>query len=63
MIFRDIPIWPRSKPNIARPSTARATLAGEPEAIVEEGALAFTLNIDLSCAVQAALQPAANAAE
>lgn len=39
------------------------TLAGEPEAVVEEGALAFTLNIDLSCAVQAALQPAANAAE
>ena len=39
------------------------TLAGEPEAVVEEGAVAFTLNIDLSCAVQAALQPAANAAE
>jgi len=39
------------------------TLAGEPEAVVEEGALAFTLNIDLSCSVQAALQPAINAAE
>jgi heme oxygenase (biliverdin-producing, ferredoxin) len=39
------------------------TLAREPEAVVEEGALAFTLNIDLSCAVQAALQPAINAAE
>jgi heme oxygenase len=38
-------------------------LADEPEAVVEEGALAFTLNIDLSCAVQAALQPAINAAE
>jgi heme oxygenase len=38
-------------------------LAGDPTAIVEEGALAFTLNIDLSCAVQAALHPAANAAE
>jgi heme oxygenase (biliverdin-producing, ferredoxin) len=39
------------------------TLAAEPEAVVEEGALAFTLNIDLSCAVQAALEPAINAAE
>jgi heme oxygenase len=39
------------------------TLASEPEAIVEEGALAFTLNIDLSCAVQAALQPVTTAAE
>jgi heme oxygenase len=38
-------------------------LAGEQEAVVEEGALAFTLNIDLSCAVAAALQPATNAAE
>jgi heme oxygenase (biliverdin-producing, ferredoxin) len=38
-------------------------LAGEQEAVVEEGALAFSLNIDLSCAVQAALQPATNAAE
>ncbi len=38
-------------------------LVGEPEAIVEEGALAFRLNIDLSRAVQAAVQPAANAAE
>jgi heme oxygenase len=38
-------------------------LAGEQDAVVEEGALAFTLNIDLSCAVQAALQPATNAAE
>jgi heme oxygenase len=38
-------------------------LAGEPEAIVEEGALAFTLNIDLSRAVQAAMRPAASAAE
>jgi heme oxygenase (biliverdin-producing, ferredoxin) len=38
-------------------------LAGGQDAVVEEGALAFTLNIDLSCAVQAALQPATNAAE
>jgi heme oxygenase len=30
-------------------------LAGEQETVVEEGALAFTINIDLSCAVQAAL--------
>ena len=39
------------------------TLVAEPEAVVEEGALAFRLNIELSCAVQAALQPAASAAE
>ncbi|MBS0531931.1 MAG: biliverdin-producing heme oxygenase [Proteobacteria bacterium] len=38
-------------------------LAGEQEAVVEEGAVAFILNIDLSCAVQAALQPTAHAAE
>jgi heme oxygenase len=38
-------------------------LTGEPNTVIEEGALAFTLNIDLSCAVQAALHPAANAAE
>jgi heme oxygenase len=38
-------------------------LAGDPKAVVEEGALAFTLNIDLSCAVQAKLHLAANAAE
>jgi heme oxygenase len=38
-------------------------LAGEQETVVEEGALAFALNIDLSRAVEAALQPAANAAE
>jgi heme oxygenase len=36
-------------------------LTRDPEAVVEEGALAFTLNIDLSCAVQAALQPSATA--
>jgi heme oxygenase len=39
------------------------THVDRPEDVVEEGALAFTLNIDLSCAVQAALQPATNAAE
>jgi heme oxygenase len=39
-------------------------LAADPAAVIEEGALAFTLNIDLSCAVQAMLyQQAANAAE
>jgi len=38
-------------------------LAGDPKTVVEEGALAFTSNIDLSCAVQATLHPAANAAE
>lgn len=32
-------------------------------AVVEEGALAFTLNIELSCAVKAALQPSVTAAE
>jgi heme oxygenase len=38
-------------------------LTGDPAAVIEEGALAFTLNIDLSCAIQAMLNPAANAAE
>ncbi len=38
-------------------------LAGDWNSVVEEGALAFTLNIDLSCAVQATLHPAINAAE
>jgi heme oxygenase (biliverdin-producing, ferredoxin) len=38
-------------------------LAGDQDSVVEEGALAFALNIDLSRAVQAALQPATNAAE
>jgi heme oxygenase len=37
--------------------------AGDLKTVVEEGALAFTFNIDLSCAVQATLHPAANAAE
>ncbi|MGA2993987.1 heme oxygenase (biliverdin-producing) [Bradyrhizobium sp.] len=37
------------------------SLASDPTNVIEEGALAFTLNIDLSCAVQAALHPAANA--
>lgn len=32
--------------------------ATDPEAVIEEGAIAFSLNIDLSCAVQAALPPA-----
>ena len=35
----------------------------DPQDVIEEGAIAFSLNIDLSCAVQAALQPATNAAE
>ncbi len=38
-------------------------LTRDPESVVEEGALAFTLNIDLSCAVQAASQPSVTAAE
>lgn len=37
-------------------------LAADPQAVIDEGALAFSLNIDLSCAVQAALRPAAVAA-
>lgn len=37
--------------------------AGDLKTVVEEGALAFTLNIDLSRAVQAALHPAISAAE
>jgi heme oxygenase (biliverdin-producing, ferredoxin) len=28
------------------------TLAGDPDAVIEEGAVAFLLNIDLSCAIQ-----------
>ncbi len=63
MIFRDIPIWRRSRPAYRDALDRAGALAGEQEAVVEEGALAFTLNIDLSCAVQAALQPATNAAE
>lgn len=42
------------------------TLATDPQAVVEEGAIAFSLNIDLSCAVQALLSSgpiAATAAE
>jgi heme oxygenase (biliverdin-producing, ferredoxin) len=39
------------------------TLTHDSAAIVEEGALAFTLNIDLSCAVQAALRISVSAAE
>lgn len=45
---------------------AAGTLANDPQAIVEEGAIAFSLNIDLSCAVQALLSSgpiAATAAE
>lgn len=38
-------------------------LTRDPKAVVDEGALAFTLNIDLSRAVQAALRPAVTAAE
>jgi heme oxygenase (biliverdin-producing, ferredoxin) len=38
-------------------------LAGKQEIVVDEGAAAFTLNIELSCAVEAAMQPAINAAE
>jgi heme oxygenase len=34
-----------------------------PQDVIEEGAIAFSLNIDLSCAVQAALRHVANAAE
>jgi heme oxygenase (biliverdin-producing, ferredoxin) len=36
-------------------------LASDPQAVVEEGAIAFSLNIDLSCAIQAMLLPAAAA--
>ena len=35
----------------------------DPQIVVEEGAIAFSLNIDLSCAVQARMLPAAAAAE
>ena len=41
-------------------------LASDPQAVVEEGAIAFSLNIDLSCAVQSVLlrgSAAATAAE
>jgi heme oxygenase len=34
---------------------AAGALAPDPQAVVEEGAIAFSLNIDLSCAVQALL--------
>jgi heme oxygenase len=34
---------------------AAGALAADPQAVVEEGAIAFSLNIDLSCAVQALL--------
>ncbi|WP_291861025.1 biliverdin-producing heme oxygenase [Bradyrhizobium sp.] len=34
---------------------AAGALASDPQAVVEEGAIAFSLNIDLSCAVQALL--------
>ena len=40
------------------------TLVTDPQIVVEEGAIAFSLNIDLSCAVQASISPAsATAAE
>src|ERR1700760_1681782 len=39
------------------------SLVRDPAAVVEEGALAFTLNTELSCAVQTALQPSVTAAE
>lgn len=45
---------------------AAGVLANDPQAIVEEGAIAFSLNIDLSCAVKAMLSSgpiAATAAE
>jgi heme oxygenase len=32
-----------------------AALASDPQAVVEEGAIAFSMNIDLSCAVGAAV--------
>jgi heme oxygenase len=37
------------------------TLASDPQAVIEEGAIAFSLNIDLSCAIQTMLLPAAAA--
>jgi len=36
-------------------------LASDPQAVVEEGAIAFSLNIDLSCAIQTMLLPVAAA--
>ena len=36
-------------------------LASDPQAVIEEGAIAFSLNIDLSCAIQTMLLPAAAA--
>lgn len=44
---------------------AAGALATDPQVVVEEGAIAFSLNIDLSCAVQALLSsgPIAAAAE
>lgn len=42
---------------------AAGTLAADPQAIIDEGSLAFSLNIDLSWAVQNALLPAPAAAE
>lgn len=40
------------------------TLVADPQIVVEEGAIAFSLNIDLSCAVQARMLPiSATAAE
>ena len=37
--------------------------APDPQDVIEEGAIAFSLNIDLSCAVQATIRHVANAAE
>ena len=64
--FYDFPKYPDLAALKAayRESLERAgALCDDQDVVVEEGALAFTLNIDLSCAVQAALQPTANAAE
>jgi heme oxygenase (biliverdin-producing, ferredoxin) len=64
--FYDFPKYPDLEALKAayRESLDRAgRLAGDPATVIEEGLLAFTLNIDLSCAVQATLHPAANAAE
>ncbi|MGD0120491.1 MAG: biliverdin-producing heme oxygenase [Candidatus Binatus sp.] len=64
--FYDFPKYPdlAALKSAYREALDRAgRLAGDLKTVVEEGALAFTFNIDLSCAVQATLHPAANAAE
>ena len=64
LTFYDFPQFPDLdvlKADYRKALDQAGALAPDPQAVVEEGAIAFSLNIDLSCAVQAAVPHAAAA--